>query len=157
MRVIFYLLLIVFLFSCEEQFGLGNDETPQNIIDSSLEMFEGDILEKSIERIDGIDVWKVRLENESGAVISFYWQKNYGILYGIEGEKGPFDYEIKPPLSIIVLSTARFLAFESYSSEVLDSWRLIRDKSNDEQWVYLFFLAGREKPITMDAKSGDLM
>jgi len=56
-----------------------------------------------------------------------------------------------------VLSTARFLAFESYSSEKLISWKLIRDNSLDQKWVYQFFLKEKEVPITVNATSGDIM
>ena len=119
------ILLTIVFFSCEEQFGLDQHEVPQNTIDHSVQLFPGNILEKSSDIVEGIKVWKVKIENNSGAILTFYWEKNYAIIYQIEGEKGPFNYEFNPPLDVIVLSTAKFLAFESYSSEVLNSWKLI--------------------------------
>ena len=150
-------LLCLFLFSCEEQFGLKSNKISQDVIDNSLELFPGSILEKCSDKIEGIDVWKVKIENNAGAIVSFYWQKNYTILFRIEGEKGPFSYELKPHLGIIVVSTARFLAFESYSSEELIYWKLIRDNSLDQKWVYQFFLKEKEVPITVNATSGDII
>ena len=129
MRLNVFVLLGLVLFSCEEQFGLDSNKISQDIIDNSLELFPGRILEQSSDKIEGIDVWKVKIENSAGAIVSFYWQKNYTILFRIDGEKGPFNYELKPPLGVIVLSTARFLAFESYSSEKLICWKLMRDNS----------------------------
>lgn len=157
MRTFSSFLLAFLLFSCEEQFGLNNDKISQNIIDTSLQLFDGEILEKKSTKLDGIDVWKVRIENNSGAVVSFYWQRSYTKLFRIEGEKGPFNYDIKPPLTVLVLSTARFLALESYESGELLSWRLIRDSSLNQQWVYQFFIKERESPISINAASGDIV
>jgi len=148
-------LLNTVLFSCDEQFGTDSDDVPKNVIDASTQLFPGSILEKSSFVIEDTDVWKVRLENSEGSIVSFYWQKNYNILFRIEGERGPFDYEFKPPLDVIIFSTAKFLAFESYSTEVLDSWKLIRDSSNDQKWVYQFYLQGEENPISINASNGD--
>jgi len=143
--------------SCEEQFGNYPDTIPKNTIDNSIQMFSGNILEQNSEVIEGIEVWKVRIENEFGATVSFYWQKNYNILYLIIGEHGPFDYELKPPLDIIVFSTAKFLAFESYSAEPLVTWKLIRDKSFNSAWVYQFFLKDGDTPVSVKASSGDIL
>ena len=157
MRPISIFILTLFLFSCEEQFGLNDDKISQKIVDSSLLLFEGEVLEKKSTKLDGVDVWKVRIENEFGSIVSFYWQRSYTKLFRIEGEQGPFNYELKPPLSVIVLSTARFLALESHESEELQSWRLIKDSSLNQQWVYQFFLKEKESPVSVNASSGDLL
>lgn len=151
------ILLTAVFFSCEEQFGLDQHVVPQNTIDHSIQLFPGNILEKSSDFVEGIKVWKMKIENNSGAILTFYWVKNYNIPYQIEGEKGPFNYELKPPLDVIELSTAKFLAFESYSSKVLNSWKLIRDPSQNNQWIYQFFLKDEENPISVKAATGDLM
>ena len=154
MRVFVLFFTLIFLFSCEEQFGLEENKISQDIIKSSLTMFEGEIIEQVGAKIDGIEVWKVKIENESGALVTFYWQKGYSNLFRIEGERGPFDYEIEPPINIIVLSTARFLAFGSTSNSKLRSWKLIRLEP-DQEWVYQFYLEEMVSPISVDAQSGD--
>lgn len=158
MRLLLIIILISSSFySCEEQFGNYPDTIPQNTLDNSIQMFSGSILEQTSEVIEGIHVWKVRIENEFGAIVSIYWQKNYNILYLVIGERGPFDYELKPPLDVIVFSTAKFLAFESYSAEPLIRWKLIRDKSFKNAWVYQFFLKDGDAPISVKASSGDIL
>ena len=157
MRWLISILLSLALISCEEQFGVENGEIPKNALEHSKDIFPGKVLEKSTAVIDNVSVWKIRIENNTGAIVTFYWQKNYTILFRIEGEKGPFSYDLKPPLNLIILSTARFLAFESYSDEELESWQLIRDKSNNMQWVYQFFLVDHEKPISINATTGDIL
>lgn len=153
--VIFFFCLISF--SCEKQFGNRQFEAPQKIIDNSIELFPGKLIEQSSDILDEVQVWKIKIENESGSVVSFYWQKNYNLLFVIEGEHGPFNYEMIPPLGVLVLSTAKFLAFESYSEKVLTSWKLKRNNSYRNRWVYLFNLKQTELPIMIDAVSGDVL
>jgi hypothetical protein len=156
MRWFLNLIIAVSLFwSCDEQFGIGNDDTPQKNIDNSLQIFPGSVLETSSVNLDGIEVWKVLIENNDGAQIVFYWQKNYHLLYQVVGNKGPFNYNLDLPLDVILFSTARFLAFESHSTEALKSWKLFRDKSFNNELVYQFILKDNSEPITLKASSGD--
>lgn len=145
-------LFIILLSSCEDQLGNPVD-VPGNLINSSLNMFDGEVIEKGGAKIDEVEVWKVRIQQESGAITTFYWRKTFNNLYRIEGEKGPFDYEIRPPMDVINYSTARFLAFNQKSNEDMVSWKFLR--SNDEnRWFYQFYLHNVTLPITIDAGSG---
>jgi len=145
------------LLSCEEQFGIDDNEPSQSVIDISTRLFKGDVLEKLSVIEDNVEVWKIKIKNENGAIISFYWQKNYNIVFKIVGEQGPFNYDIQPPLNVLPLSTARFLAFESYSEEKLSSWILKRDTAEENRWIYQFFINGNESPFTINARSGDVI
>ena len=149
-------LFCLMFFSCEEQIGLQGDMS-QEIADDSRQIFPGKIIEQSSDIIEDVAVWKVKIENESGSVVSFYWQKSYSLLFMIEGEKEPFNYELKPPIDVLVLTMAKFLAFESYSDAELQSWKLNRSQSHKNRWVYQFFLKGAESPKIIDAISGDVL
>ena len=153
----FRLVLIICLmsFSCEEQFGIAENEPSQTVIDISLQLFHGDVTEKLTVMEDDVSVWKVKIENNEGAIVSFYWQKNYNIIFKIVGETGPFNYDLRPPLNVLPLSTAKFLAFESYSENQLSLWILKRE-AKDKRWIYQFFILGNESPYTIDATSGDV-
>lgn len=158
MRSWFLLLIIcITFFSCEEQFGSEPAEISQRLIDDSLELFDGKLMEKSSTSIDGINAWIVTIENESGSVVSFYWHKSLQLLIGIEGEHGPFDYDLKPPLGILSLSTAKFLAYESYTTDELSSWELVRNGSTSNRWVYQFFLENSQSPMKIDGVTGDAL
>ncbi len=158
MRCPLMILVVAFLsLSCEEQFSNDDNEVPQKTLDVSLQLFDGTISEHNSIVEDGIEVWKIKIQNEAGAVVSFYWQKSYYNLYKIEGEHGPFTYDIQPPLNVLPLSTARFLAFESYSMEKLKSWTLNRSNKFDNRWIYQFFIRGIESPLRIDATSGDAL
>ena len=157
MRQISIVLLCTLLCSCNEQDLFNSGNVPQAVIDNSTQLFDGNVVEKTTSNLEGVDVWKVRLEKNSGAVLTLYWQRKSNIIYRIIGERGPFNYELKPPLNILNLSTAKFLAFESYSKETLDSWQLLRDGNHNLKWVYRFYIRGQEDPISINATSGDLL
>ncbi|MCK5371562.1 MAG: hypothetical protein KAQ62_23530, partial [Cyclobacteriaceae bacterium] len=38
-------------------------EVPQRIIDKSISLFDGEIIEKNLETEEGIDVWEVKIQN----------------------------------------------------------------------------------------------
>ena len=151
------LIICAGLFSCEEQFGLNDTEPSQKVIDLSREIFFGEVIEKSSVMEDDNDVWKIKLKNENGSIVSFYWQKNYNIVFKIVGEIGPFNYDMEPPLNVLPLSTARFVAFESYSNEILSLWVLKRDNIDARKWIYQFYINGNDIPFTIDATSGDII
>jgi hypothetical protein len=157
MRYFSYTLIFVLFTSCNEQDLFSSGNVPQKVISNSTQLFNGEITETSTSNLDGIDVWKVALENQSGAVVTFYWHRKNNMIFRIIGEQGPFDYELKPPLNTLVLSTAKFLAFESYSKEQLESWQLLRDSQHNLKWVYHFYLRGQQQPISINAASGDVM
>jgi len=156
-RFFVFILACSICLSCEEQFGLGNNDIPQKYIDNSLQIFPGTVIEAAAEIVDGVGVFKILIENNEGALIAFYWQKSYYILYQAVGSKGPFNYKLDLPLDVILFSTAKYLAFESNSTEILESWKLFRDKSSNNELVYQFKLKNNAEPITLKASSGDLL
>lgn len=156
MRALLITGFFVFTFaSCEEQFGTDEKLAPQKIIDISRQLFLGNVEENTTVIEDGEAVWKVSISNNQGSLVSFYWQKSYSIIFKIRGERGPYEYDLQPPLNVLPLSTARFLAFESYSTKALSSWSLERSKSDNRGWIYYFYIQGAESPFVINAASGD--
>ena len=156
-RQISLLILFVLFSACTEEDLFSSGTVPQTVLDNSVQLFDGNIIDQSTRTLDGVDVWVVKLEKNTGATVTFYWQRKSQIIYRIVGEKGPFNYELKPPLNTLVFSTAKFLAFESYSKETLESWQLLRDSSHNLKWVYQFYIRGQDAPITINAISGDML
>ncbi len=156
MKRFFTILLITsLLISCDDPLGLEGDTVPDKLVQNSLDLFQGEVIGKSATRLDDIEVWKVSIENADGAITSLYWRKPFNNLFMIEGEKGPFNYELAPPLNVINLSTARFLAFHGNEQEFI-SWKIFLLASNDTRWAYRFTLPDGTH-ITIDAGSGDII
>ncbi len=143
------------LASCDDPLGLEGDAVPDKLVHNSLDIFQGDVIEKFSARINDVEVWKVSIKNDQGAVTTFYWRKPYNNLFMIEGEKGPFSYELTPPLNVINLSTARFLAFRGDDQEFI-SWKIFLLASNKDRWTYRFALSDGTF-ISIDAGSGDII
>ena len=158
MRFYFKFLFLCLIFvSCDEQFGNEQKKISQKIIEDSILLFPGSLFEQSSYVIDEVDLWRVKIENKSETVVTFYWQKKNGILYMIEGDQGPFDYDMHPPYNVISLSTAKFLGFEGYCEGVLVSWKFKRRHDGKNGWVYHFYLKDVELPIVINAANGDIL
>lgn len=141
----------IVMFSCENPLESG--DIPGGLLNSSLSLFSGEVQEAGNTRVDGTDLWKVKIKNDSGAVTTFYWRKTFNNIHSIVGEQGPFDYELRPPLDVINFSTARFLAFNQSSFEPLETWSFFRNQT-DSKWYYQFNVSDGILPITIDAASG---
>ncbi len=152
---IILILSVALLFSCEDPLD-EQIEVPGELINSTQLFFEGSVIEKGAANVDDVDAWKIKLQNSDGAITTFYWRKTYNSLFRIDGEKGPFSYEIKPPFDVINFSTAKFLAFNSNSTEDLVSWTFSR-RDDVAKWYYQFYLEDREDPIIIDAGSGEVV
>ena len=149
--------LLMLISSCADYDLSNSGNIPRDLLDSSVQLFDGIVVENSSIIIDGAELWKVKIENSAGAALTFYWQKQYQILFRIVGDQGPFNYELKPPVNVLVYSTAKFLAFDGFSNETLESWRLLRDGDKNRNWVYQFYLQGRNDPISINAINGELI
>jgi len=156
MRLSFtYLLALLLIVSCENPLD-KQTEVPGDLIDTTLDIFDGEILERKTDKLDDVDVWKIKIENSNGAITSFYWRKSYFNLFRIVGEQGPFDYDLKPPLDVINFNTAKFLAFNQNANEDLTSWKFMRSPG-EIRWFYKFYLNVDESTITVDAGSGEIL
>ena len=81
MRYFSYTLIFVLFTSCNEQDLFSSGNVPQKVISNSTQLFNGEITETSTSNLDGIDVWKVTLENQSGAVVTFYWHRKNNMIF----------------------------------------------------------------------------
>ena len=150
-----YLFLLLLFFSCEDPLEKQED-VPADLIKTTLDMFEGEVMEQGSTKLDDVDVWKVRIRNSSDAVTAFYWRKPFYNIFRIVGEQGPFEYNLNPPLDVINYQTARFLAVDQRSNGVIESWEFMRSPG-EIKWYYKFHIQDIEFPVTVDAGSGEII
>jgi len=152
------ILSLLLVFSCEKN-NDTNPEVPQDIIDLSLSLFDGEVIEKESEQENGLDTWEVKIENENGSIVKFYWTKNGQILIKIEGQVGPFNYNIMPGNSLINFSTAQTVAKAAVKNESITKWKLQQDDNFIDKWVYSFEFDsnGGISIVIIDAKNGDIL
>ena len=89
------------------QDSTSNNSGRQDAIDKALDLFPGTVREVEHEREEGIDAWKVDIINDKGAEVEIYCRKDNGKLLRIDGESGPFDYNIEPPSPLISFEKAK--------------------------------------------------
>lgn len=162
MRKIILPLLISILLanvSCTET-SSSNPETPQEIIDKSLALFNGKVIEQTLGREEGVNSWEIKIANENGAEVKFYWSTNGQILIKMEGLSGPFDYDIMPDNGLINFSTASKFAKGAVKNESIIKWKLKQEEEFIGNWVYTFEFDVKTAGSTnvfIDASNGDIL
>lgn len=141
----------------------SNDDTtvtvPQEIISNSLSLFGGTVVAEGLETENGIEAWEVEIQNSEGAIVRFYWAIDNQTLVKIEGNQGPYTYEINPGSGLINFSTARAFAVSAVKNDSLVSWQLKREEEFADDWVYEFEIAdGLDETIVyIDAMNGNVL
>lgn len=114
-------------------------------------------MERESNQENGIDAWGIKIENESGAVVKFYWAKNGLTLLKMEGQTGPFDYNIVPGNNLINLSTALTVAKSVVKNENISKWELEQNDDFVGKWVYSFEFDDISRTVIIDAENGDIL
>ncbi len=145
--------------SCEKSQNEPAPDPPQNIIDKSLAYFDGEVIEKSQDTEDGVKVWEVRIRNSSGAVMKFYWRVGDGSLYEMEGETGPYDYEVIVGNNLINFQAAFTFAKAAVKNDNLLDWHLKQEDRFIDKWVYTFEFDRNSTNVKVyiDASNGDVL
>ncbi len=141
--------------SCSEEQNDVNP-VPQSIINLSLDLFDGEVLQKKQEEEDGVKAWEVEIRNSQGSVVVLYWTVNQETLLKLKGDIGPFDYDVQPGNQLVNFSTAQTVAVGAIKNSALVKWELAQDEDFIGDWVYSFEFDGAKK-VYVNAKSGDVL
>ena len=106
-------------------------------MEKALSLFAGTVREIQREVEEGVATWKVEIIGNGGAEVEIYLRESNGAVFRIDGESGPFSYDIHPGSTLISFSKAKQTA-NAQTSESLEEWRLRKDDSFNNQWVYEF-------------------
>jgi uncharacterized membrane protein YkoI len=157
-QLVLPIIIIIFLSSCSEE-NKPLPEVPEDIINESLTLFDGEVIEKKQVIEDGINAWEVKIENSNGAIVKFYWSTTGNSLIKIEGIQSPFDYELNPGMNLINYSTSKTFAISAVKNSSILNWELEKNQSFIGKWVYEFeFEKGSEtQKVYIDAANGDVL
>jgi uncharacterized membrane protein YkoI len=138
LRNLFNFLVLLFLIAgCANS---DNDllEVPDEVINKSLELFNGTVLVSDAVQEGTTELWKVRIRNTSGANVEFYWDQKDNSLYQITGLNGPYGngYDIVPGNALINFNSAKFTATQALKNYEVHSWRLKKEDQFAGLWVY---------------------
>ena len=164
--VLAILLILPGLFSCTHENLDGQlDETTENgdvqefsqdaATEKALSLFPGTVEEVENEEEEGIPALKIDIEGESGAEVEIYLDASTGDLLRIDGEEGPFTYDLDPGNSLISYAEAKAIAEKQVYYPQLEEWRLRQEAEFEQAWVYTFEFENEE--ISIDGESGKVL
>jgi len=134
----------------------NEDEDKTDSISQELEnyvhnLLAGDIVHSEVEDSD----WKIYVKTSEGAVVQFRITDTPYTIVKIEGEHGPFTYDIDPGENRITFASAKEIALGNTSGEI-EEWQL---GSSGDSWIYEFEISNADgtSEIKIDALTGDIL
>ena len=103
----------------------------------ALEIVPGTVVETESDTERGLVVWEVKVRTASGGLVEVKIVADNGAVLEIEGETGPFDYEVTPGAPLVPLSVARAAALAAQAG-TLKQWQLEMEELN--RWEYEFYI-----------------
>ena len=135
------------------------DTAPAAVAELALSLFQGEIIHSEKRQDGDRQIWKIYIQSESGAIVQFKILEDPLELIEMEGEIGPFDYDIDPGEAFISLREARAIALTLINGELL-AWEFEPEHSNGHVFmVYeLRYIMGDEKfEILIHAETGEIL
>ncbi|QCK15233.1 PepSY domain-containing protein [Mangrovivirga cuniculi] len=167
-RLLGYFTMILFagaMIACgddEEVAGPINEQQAETKALSSLSGTEGTVTSNDVDTTTTNQTfYDVNITTTEGAKIEFEYFTEDGSLKEIEGDSGPFEYEVNPGMGLILFSAAKAIALDSLEAqpgEVL-RWALEFDVALDA-WVYTFEVMdanSEDFSVRIDATSGTVI
>jgi len=147
------LVIATFFFAC------GNDDDPTNIsaqqaAAKALNIVSGQVTSTELDNTGTVPEWDVDVTTDAGSKIELEFDHATGNLLEIEGNEGPFTYEVDPGLGLVIFSQAKETAMQEVDFGEITKWELEKDEAG--KWIYEFIIAndGQEQQIKIDAATG---
>lgn len=124
------------LLACSEDENPITPMTEQQATAKALTMTSGTVLSTDTDTTTtGVVYFNVELRTSAGAIIEFEYFLTNGSLKSIQGDQGPFEYEVNPGSGLVLYSKARSAALTARPG-VIKRWDL--EKNSAGAWVYIF-------------------
>ena len=154
-NVLGVLIITAFFMAC-------NDDDSPSIMDSqeasarALQIVDGQVTSTELDSSGVSNEWEVTVVTDGGGEVELEFDQVTGELVEIEGDEGPFDYEVTPGQGLISFSQAKDVAFNEAEGELI-SWELEQD--GDGNWIYEFIMIndGQDFAIEVDAVTGTIL
>lgn len=124
----------------------------QNLEDFIHGYLQGQIIHVEYEMEDL--AWNIYVKTEAGGIVEFTVSDDPYSILEIEGEEGPFDYDIMVD-GLISLAAAKEIALNHIDGE-LHEWEL---QMHSNQWIYEFSIKNTngEFEVKIDAVTGEIL
>ncbi len=162
-KYVLLMLVVISTFACNynddkditkaDDSQVADQEELQSII---LEIISATVEEIESDSEGGRDAWKVTARNEDGVTLEFYFTKSANELLRVDGEEGPFTYDVVPGNGAVDFLDAKSTGDEAADGS-LDKWRLRTESGNTEKWVYELDYQNPSARVAIDGNNGNLM
>jgi uncharacterized membrane protein YkoI len=153
----------LFIFSaCSDDSSTGpslNSTDQTAVIQKTTNMTKsnGQVSVVSTNRINNGAHWEVKVDMPGdGGIVKFEYFASNNELKEIKGLTPSFDYEVEPGNNLINYSSAKSIALNAVSGNILE-WKLEFDLS-DNMWQYRFQImsAGSDWEVRLNANNGNI-
>lgn len=139
-----------------------NIDAPEAVVHFAQELFEGTIKHSEREHTDNGTLWKLYLINKEEAAVKMKLLVvgDDITLVSIEGEHGPFNYNIEPGMELLSLVEVLENVYRETEEAELIEWRLSQDHAHDEPlWIYEFKLKSETARyyVKINADTGEFL
>jgi len=126
------------------------------IVHKLEEVFSGVAIEIKTGEERGLTVWEIEIKFEGGGKIEIVIVQKAGKILEIEGQAGPFDFNLDPGGSFISLNEAIDIAFSVMEGE-LERWELELEENNRWEWEMHIVNGEGRWEIEIDAFTGEIL
>lgn len=115
------------------------------------------IVSAKVDDERSLATWKVEARLASGARVEFELLQSNGLVISIEGEMGPYDYDLNPGNGIVTFANARTAALAAQAGTIVQ-WEL--ELEERDRWEYEFYIRdaqGALWEVELDAKTGRVL
>ena len=158
-------LILIILFAagifaaCEEEEVSPQINEAQAVEKATSMVSEGTVSDTSTSTTtEGAVYYEVDITASSGAVIEVELFQATGELKEIEGDNGPFSYEVDPGMGLKTFTQAKAAALAAQPGDVL-SWSLEKDSSSG-LWGYEFVILDsnqEDHAVRINASTGEVI
>ena len=146
----------------EDEKEHDNVEVTDSIRDYINSIFDGEVKYAEMKEGDHGTFWKIYMINDEESVIKISLHQGDEInLVEIEGERGPFNYNVEPGMDLLDLDEVLEDVYRETENGELAEWELEIEKINSEEsiWVYEFKVRGNDVKyeIEINAESGEFI
>lgn len=114
------------------------------------------LVEAEAESENGVAVWKLELRTASGAEVEIKLLPPDALLFEIEGDGPPFDYEVNPGTGLVAFTVARAAAAAAAPGLMLEEWEL--ERGGNGNWYYWFEFDGADDvEVEVSAATGQVL
>ncbi len=145
----------------DDDYSHNNSQNPsdsnvsQTFIEQALALFGGSVVYTDRYTENGINLTEILVENAEGARVEFYFNEATGVIYQVDAERGPFNYDMQLNDGWLTLSEAISAGCEAAQSadcEIVE-WELIN--STTRPYFDIDFQNGIE--VKIDATNGNVI